>query len=261
LVSIFVAVIGGILWTALREPREPIYQGKPLSVWLERYVSGGSYVDFRPDSEADEAVRQIGTNAIPLLLRMVRARDSKTKLALAELLNKQKLVEIRYPRSWWAAYYQSEVAVQAFGALGANASNADPQLIQTYQENVGPESQLGCLEALGRIGPAANQAIPDLLGALTNVNPVLRWAAVEALVKIHLEPGLLMPILIDGLQGEYVRLRLYSVRALGEFGKEAKAAVPGLTQLLSDPDTNIVTEASNALKAIDPEAAAKAGVK
>jgi len=41
----------------------------------------------------------------------------------------------------------------------------------------------------------------------------------------------------------------------------ASIAVPVLVKLLNDPDALVRRSAANALKAIDPEAAAKAGVK
>ena len=68
-------------WQGLLE-REPVYQGKSLSFWLQGYIQGGSYIGVWPEPEVDEAVRQIGTNAIPALLHMLRAHDSKLKLAL-----------------------------------------------------------------------------------------------------------------------------------------------------------------------------------
>jgi len=45
------------------------------------------------------------------------------------------------------------------------------------------------------------------------------------------------------------------------FGPDARIAVPALVELLNDPDLEVRGRATNALKAIDPEAAAKAGVK
>ena len=76
LAFVLVATAGVIVWQGLRE-REPVYQGKPLSVWLQRYNTHGSFIGLRPEPMADEAVRQIGTNAIPTLLHMLRAHDSK----------------------------------------------------------------------------------------------------------------------------------------------------------------------------------------
>jgi HEAT repeat protein len=52
-----------------------------------------------------------------------------------------------------------------------------------------------------------------------------------------------------------------AVQQLGMFGRDAKLAVPALVEFLnaSHDDVNKFN-ATNALKAIDPEAAAKAGV-
>jgi HEAT repeat protein len=51
------------------------------------------------------------------------------------------------------------------------------------------------------------------------------------------------------------------VQALREFGPDARIAVPALVELLNADDDYMRTYATNALKAIDPVAAAKAGVK
>src|SRR5882762_8265634 len=54
---------------------EPTYQNKSLSKWLEVYT------EAKPDSpeerQAREAVRAIGTNAVPYLIKMV-AKDDLT---------------------------------------------------------------------------------------------------------------------------------------------------------------------------------------
>jgi HEAT repeat protein len=56
-------------------------------------------------------------------------------------------------------------------------------------------------------------------------------------------------------------MRLSAMRGLGNFGPNAQQAIPALLQLLSDLDVAVRFTATNALKKIDPEAAAKAGVK
>jgi hypothetical protein len=48
---------------------------------------------------------------------------------------------------------------------------------------------------------------------------------------------------------------------LGEFGKDAKPAIPAVTALLRDTNPIIRNLATNALLRIDPQAAARAGVK
>ncbi len=64
LAVLLVAIVGVAAWEVLGD-REPVYQGKSLSVWLERYITHGSYIGVQPAQEADEAIRQTGTNATP----------------------------------------------------------------------------------------------------------------------------------------------------------------------------------------------------
>jgi len=66
-----VFLMGTVGWCLLPSPeREPIYQGRGLRAWLWEYYNGGNLVGVT------NAVREMGTNAIPTLLRMLRKRDS-----------------------------------------------------------------------------------------------------------------------------------------------------------------------------------------
>ncbi len=47
LAVLVVALLGGLVWLVLR-PREPVYQGQPLSAWLEQYSE--RYVEWPPGS-------------------------------------------------------------------------------------------------------------------------------------------------------------------------------------------------------------------
>ena len=58
------------------------------------------------------------------------------------------------------------------------------------------------------------------------------------------------------------RLRTAAVKALGEVGPRARAAVPQLLEIIEEDDNGYRVEvAAEALKKIDSEAAVKAGVK
>ena len=73
--------LAGAIWQAARS-REPVYQGKPLSFWLEQYsgqISGGAFIPNRTKAvreQAATAIRHIGTNAIPWLLALAAVEDS-----------------------------------------------------------------------------------------------------------------------------------------------------------------------------------------
>jgi len=115
---------------------------------------------------------------------------------------------------------------------------------------------------LGSLGPKAKAAAPALLQALECKDDVLCGPAASALVKIQAEPDRAIPLLIGCLLDREGRGRPDVVEALGEFGPKAGAAVPMLVKLLADRSSkDIMAAVPTALKNIDPDAAAKAGVK
>src|SRR5581483_12103186 len=92
------AVIGGFI-CLLMPPGEPAYQGKPLSWWLSRSLApGGVIYDLKDPKviECRDAIRHIGTNAIPNLLRILRAKDSRFKLAVVDLVERQHYIHVPF---------------------------------------------------------------------------------------------------------------------------------------------------------------------
>src|SRR5690242_12224993 len=91
---LFFAAVAGLFWAVL-PPTEPSYDGKTLSYWLAQYEGIGSAgADTKEPKaiESREAIRHIGTNALPTLLRMLRAKDSRVKLVLVNLIERQDAV-------------------------------------------------------------------------------------------------------------------------------------------------------------------------
>jgi hypothetical protein len=95
LVAIVVAaIIGGLLLSAEEEPE---HAGKSVSEWLEVYQqrrveSGGIGPTGGP---ADDAIRAMGTNAMPYILAELRAEDSRLETLRLLLLRKQSLIRLR----------------------------------------------------------------------------------------------------------------------------------------------------------------------
>jgi hypothetical protein len=119
--AVLLVILAGVIACQVLRLREPVYQGKPLSVWLIAYGR-------------DEAVRQAGTNALPTLLRMLRAKDSALKVKLMDLAQKQRFIHINYIPSDELNYR----ACSAFGVLRAKAQSAVPALIRIYEQNISP---------------------------------------------------------------------------------------------------------------------------
>ena len=250
---LLLALFGGLLWFVFREPPEPSYQGEALSYWLSLYSTTNH-------AQANEAVTHIGTNAIPTLLRFLQIRDSTLKLKLLALAQKQHFIVIRAPPPAWTWNYR---AAMGFQALGPEASNAVPALVQIYNRRISMYSQSDVLNAFTSIGPAAlPDANPVFLDALTNADHSIRLQAEFAVSQMQAQPDVFVPALVNSLKdpknAPYIAL---IIQSLANYGPQAKAAVPALTNLLTNPDFGARRAATNALKQIDPIAAANAGVK
>ena len=226
LAAVLLALAGVMAWLVLRE-REPVYQGEPLSFWLE-----GNEFNSMNSGQIDALVRQIGTNSLPNLLRMLRAKDSPLRLKLMRIAQGQPFLRER----WTPARTLNYSAVNWFGHMGAEAKNAVPELVEMYKRTPG-FGPAGPGAALGAIGPAAAEAIPSLLLNVGNTNAGAREIAVEALGLIHCQPQAVVPVLIEALRDPAMAVQSQALLALGRYGTEAKAAVPALLEVLkTDPD-------------------------
>src|SRR5882724_786863 len=73
----------GLAFLATRRADEPAYEGRDFSSWLEQYCRNQttnsahpSYQEVRANrAQAETAIRRINTNAIPILMKMIRTRD------------------------------------------------------------------------------------------------------------------------------------------------------------------------------------------
>ena len=68
-------------------------------------------------------------------------------------------------------------------------------------------------------------------------------------------------LLSEGLKDSQPPVRRWCAESLGVFRADAKAAFDDLVRALKDEDATVRKAAAEALKKIDPEAAAKAGIK
>ena len=269
LAVLLMAVAGVIAWQVLHsQEAEPVYQGKGLRVWLREYDRNWNAYDeeaVKSRNMAEGAVRQIGTNSIPNLLRMLSKKDSPAVAKLVDLWNRRINsfpVWLRYP-GWYEnqAAFQNTDAAAGFEILGAEAQQAVPALTRIYEQNISPSSQRATARALIAIGPMAGTTIPSFLRMVTNSSADARFTAVYALSQVHAEARLAVPALTESLKDTDYLVRLFAARGLGDYGTNAQQAVPALVLLLSDPHRHVRPMATNALKKIDPEAAAEAGVK
>jgi HEAT repeats len=292
-----VAVLGTVIWLMfhLVEP-EPQYQGKPLTYWLQGFSPAyppatNGYA--RPTyQEARDAVENLGTNAIPVLLRLLRTPDNPLKDWFFRLVQRQHIIRISYaPTQTFALVNEAKAA---FDELAGKGVAAMPQLMKIYDQHPNVYSRQIVPAILAGIGPPAKPAIPLLLRATTDADSYVRNNAVYALGRIGAEPALAVPALTKCLEDPADFTRANAAGALATLGTNARPAIPVLIKLLAREQTNsaavtlptsgrpgnfttvwgghpgggffgnpidVIGPTTAALKTIDPEAAAKAGIK
>lgn len=169
LAGIGIVLTIGLLWPS----DEPIYRGRSLSSWLRGFESES----MEARQQSAEAVRQIGTNALPpliaLLYQPISRNEPRWRSWLRGVLSKQSFLKFDVPR---APDLRTE-ALAALHALGPMAKEAVPALERTLYESP-PDHR--SLVVLAGIGPAG---VPTLTRALTNSEKVVRHGAFVCLEK------------------------------------------------------------------------------
>ncbi|MDB6067668.1 MAG: repeat-containing protein [Pedosphaera sp.] len=261
---LIVAVVGGVAWFALRH-HQPFYNGKGLRSWLETVHMKGMIV---PGSEEETAIRAIGTNALPELLRMISAKNNTT--VWSNMLSRMSL-RTRFRYHLLSADDVRWDGNGGFLVLGAAAKPAVPALIDLLEHDKNIDVRRHAAIALQRIGPGAVEAIPNFIQHANDPDNVVGCVVLGALGDVQARPEVVIPFLIGNLTTSQADSSLFraNTTALAKYGKDAQAAVPVLLRFVNGADEaarkNALNwqyiEAAKALKAIDPEAAAKAGVK
>jgi len=126
-------------------------------------------------------------------------------------------------------------AVWALGKIGPQARAAIPELMEALVDNDW-KVRFPAAWALGRIGPDAVETIPSLIHALGDRKVDVRREAVQALGWIGPQTNEVVPALIGSLEDPDADIRYKAALMLGGFGSTAKEAVPALIDALDDPD-------------------------
>jgi len=242
---LLVAFLAGLACLVLQR-REPVWEGKPLSVWVEGLEGPGATRESHVKAAA--AIRQMGTNSLPALLAMLRSEDSLLRQKLMPLLSRQRFIRL----SFTPASLRHRRALFALDALGPSAAPAVPELILLLNAtNV--EIRCFAAQALGSLGAEEHIIVPALTNAIGDSDLRVRMAIEENLGRIGKEPGIAIPALIDRLSCTNTLEFQEVCLALKKFRPPASPAVPFLLKRYQDPDPAIRSAASDAVKRITGE--------
>jgi HEAT repeat protein len=187
-------LLSALLVVGVRRTREPVYEGRPLSAWVTRWIHGS----FAEEMEAFRILSsQVGPEALPMLIRMLKARDHPWLDALRQRVN-----------AFWPGRFPPPPAAAELHAVA--------------------------VELVKQLGPAGAPAAPALVALLDDDRRDGVLPAGEALIAVG---EAAVPALLDGLRAPSPRVRSYAAWALDEIlpTDRLAEALPGLLALAKSP--------------------------
>ena len=251
LAALVLMAAGGIAWLVLGSlVAEPVYQGKRLGVWLAELDKEMPAANISwTNGPAATAIQQIGTNAVPYLRSLLKAKDSRLKTALITFTSKHAGLGI-HPTP--AEVLHRRAASAAF-CLCPRGSPLMPDIMGMFR-STNYDVAFTATVAMERMGYCNPETITAVLAALSeppNASPGFHERAVETFL-----------VLSENMElDNHVHPDVFH-----EIGYQA--AVPALLKALNAPNdmplclgANLKPCCGAILKLIDPSAAAKAGVQ
>lgn len=219
----------------------------------------------------------VGSNSIPNAIALLKHPSPQVRQAAARglgALRRQSAAANQAIPALIEALADPDRDVRFSGVLalkqmGADASNAVPAITSIVAETgVGPPTnsflylRAAAASTLGKIGPVAADALPELKAALREPNSYLRGQAAVAIWRIDADVDTALPVLLEEIPRAMISEESKKdwIIALGEMGSRAKAALPQLKyELRRYNHTSGGEHISNALIRIDPAAVPDAG--
>jgi HEAT repeat protein len=278
-----------MFWPGKVQRVEPEYQGKKLSEWLREYRQPlGANITLQ---ESADAVRHIGTNALPFLVKCIQDDEDmphwRTKLFdIACTWNTQLHVRDKALEIITQRQLLGRDATWGFQILGQRASAAIPELIpvarngnqlsasqalralsflgqeglspvlafasdQSFKWRIQAISVLG--EMAGRGGGPRHAAVVYLIEHLKDPDPKIVCVTADALGALNLENEISVPPLADLIQSTDETIRQSGLANLGRFGVRARPVLPQVLAALRDSNADVRRSTTNALLKIAPE--------
>jgi hypothetical protein len=186
------AIVPALAWLVFAKPKEPHYDGKPLSFWLDQLNATNPYILEKIKSllppgawaspstgpiiylgeqygstnglelKAALAIRNLHTNCLPFLLQRIQAYDTRLKRFVMLQTFQRRLVKWIPFKSNDPARWQ---AMAAFRILGSNAAPAMPA-ITALATNSNPDIQRSAKYVLAQYHLALTNAVVSELSSV-----------------------------------------------------------------------------------------------
>jgi HEAT repeat protein len=260
---------------------EPFYQGRAATAW-KRDLSNPDAVQ---SNQAIETLAAGKRGSLPVCAWLARhAAESQVRTRAIEAMAKMGKDAAPAGPDLVAALADPDPLVRSgaartIGGLAPDVPGAVSALVRCFPDRdairavaeykqAGAEAVVGLIQmtrhpdaavrrqtvrTLGKIGPGALDALPDLI-ALTTGDPEagVREQSAEAIGEIGPAAAAGIPALVRALGDSNNRVRRDAVRSLGQMGPVAKGSLQEVLSLANDPDDDVKKAAKDAARKIDP---------
>ena len=255
-------------------PTEPSYKGRTLSEWLDASftVPSNSRAELNRQ-EAEEAIQQMGSDAVPFLVKWLCDDPTIASRRLSKIQNhlppslQRSWIMVRLERKISAREMRAELrawsAETALIRLGPAARPALTQLMRVFRDpRQWSPGQTG-YRAANVLSGLGKEALPQILQCFSDpqfTNGRI-WILVDVIRRMSNLEGAgdrAVPILCDLLARNDPNLHQGCVEALGNLAAAPTLAVPALsatlTNALATPDIILSRKCAEALGKFGPNA-------
>src|SRR5687767_9839644 len=188
--------------------REPRYGGRKLTSWMAD-LDNWSVADT--NAAVARAIRAMGPQCVPWVMRGLRAEDSWLKLKLLKLAAKQSIISVKFEPASKMRFR----AIRAASALGPEARAVIPLLQAQFARNdFNAYSAAFALRSMGAEG------LLPLMQTVTNGSREARLGAIVNLGIMRKNAAPAIPLLIAASRAADGEIRFCATSSLGLMGTE-----------------------------------------
>lgn len=178
----FVAALHG------QSPKEPVYQGKPLSEWLKKLRDGSYEESSKITAMLLTEIAEGDAAAVPPLIEFFKGSTGNVyELSLADKIFK-RLGPVAIPGLMQLLHDPNDHA-RTIAAIGlrplGKRDKSVINLLRKELEDAKQPSYWSAIGLLGTFGSEAKEALPQIRAALKDDRPLVRFVAAESLSRIE----------------------------------------------------------------------------
>lgn len=261
LVVVVCLIAFAALFLANRQPDAdaPRYQGKTAQEWFNLMVAERNGHSPQTRKEQIQAMRELGTNSVPIVIDAFQRENEKTGSLLQAIWRKSPQFFQRKIPEPVSSRDLREVAREVASGLQEEhrrevARSVVPHLLRVFETAPGSERSYILTGFIRDLEPAAEVIAPMLARAISDPDLEVRKSSAFLLMEYGWRRK--GPVFADSvaplakaLKDSDGELRSEALRALGQIGPTAKPALVAIEECLGDPKLRI--DAAYALWYID----------